>query len=151
MGPSSDDRDGRDGGRRDRLREYALTLTGHAGANPRRSPSPTLACCRSSTTSACVPAAACLNVFVLLKVAALARADRHRFWGPAAPDWLSASRQPAATTTITTFAAALIPILFTYGGWQCANYLAEEMKEPERDLPRSFSPAPWSSSPSTSW
>ena len=41
-------------------------------------------------------------------------------------------------TTVTRFGAALIPILFTYGGWQCANYLAEEMRAPERDLPRSL-------------
>ena len=43
-----------------------------------------------------------------------------------------------SVTTVTAFGAALIPILFTYGGWQCANYLAEEMKAPERDLPRSL-------------
>jgi APA family basic amino acid/polyamine antiporter len=30
--------------------------------------------------------------------------------------------------------AAMIPVLFTYGGWQTANYVAGEMKRPARDL-----------------
>ena len=33
------------------------------------------------------------------------------------------------------FGAALIPVMFSYGGWQNANYVAEEMKDPVRDLP----------------
>ena len=33
------------------------------------------------------------------------------------------------------FGAALIPVMFSYGGWQNANYVAEEMKNPVRDLP----------------
>jgi basic amino acid/polyamine antiporter, APA family len=33
------------------------------------------------------------------------------------------------------FGAAMIPVMFSYGGWQNANYLAEEMKDPVRDMP----------------
>jgi len=36
------------------------------------------------------------------------------------------------------FGAALIPILFSYGGWQNANYVAEEMHDPQRTLPRAL-------------
>jgi len=36
------------------------------------------------------------------------------------------------------FGAALIPVMFSYGGWQNANYLAEEMKNPVRDMPVSL-------------
>ena len=36
------------------------------------------------------------------------------------------------------FGAALIPIMFTYGGWQNANYVAEEIRDPRRNLPRSL-------------
>jgi APA family basic amino acid/polyamine antiporter len=34
--------------------------------------------------------------------------------------------------------AALVPILFTYGGWQQTNFIAEEIIEPERNLPRAL-------------
>ena len=36
---------------------------------------------------------------------------------------------------VLAFGAALIPILFSYGGWQSANIIAEEMREPRRTLP----------------
>lgn len=39
------------------------------------------------------------------------------------------------TTLLFAFGAALIPIMFSYGGWQNANYVAEEMKDPVRDMP----------------
>jgi len=34
--------------------------------------------------------------------------------------------------------AALVPILFTYGGWQQTNFIAEEIVEPEQNLPRAL-------------
>src|SRR5207237_9159577 len=34
--------------------------------------------------------------------------------------------------------AALIPVLFAYGGWQQTNFIAEEIIEPERNLPRAL-------------
>jgi APA family basic amino acid/polyamine antiporter len=34
------------------------------------------------------------------------------------------------------FAVSLIFIMFAYSGWNAANYVAEEMKSPERNLPR---------------
>ncbi len=34
------------------------------------------------------------------------------------------------------FLAALVPVLFAYGGWQTASFVSGEMKNPERDLPR---------------
>ena len=47
-----------------------------------------------------------------------------------------------ATTTaerhwsLTSFGAAMVPVLFAYGGWQTANFLAAEVKEPKKNLPR---------------
>jgi APA family basic amino acid/polyamine antiporter len=33
---------------------------------------------------------------------------------------------------------ALVPVLFAYGGWQMANNIAEEIRDPERRLPRAL-------------
>jgi APA family basic amino acid/polyamine antiporter len=33
-------------------------------------------------------------------------------------------------------AAAMIPVLFAYGGWQTASFVSGEMRDPRRDLPR---------------
>ena len=41
-------------------------------------------------------------------------------------------------TVAVSFGAALIPILFAYGGWQNANYVAEEIENPRRNLPLSL-------------
>jgi APA family basic amino acid/polyamine antiporter len=38
--------------------------------------------------------------------------------------------------TLTSFGAAMVPVLFAYGGWQTANFLAAEVKEPRKNLPR---------------
>jgi len=41
-------------------------------------------------------------------------------------------------STVGAIGAALVPILFTYGGWQQTNFIAEEIIEPERNLPRAL-------------
>jgi APA family basic amino acid/polyamine antiporter len=40
------------------------------------------------------------------------------------------------TWSLTSFGAAMVPVLFAYGGWQTANFLAAEVKEPKKNLPR---------------
>jgi APA family basic amino acid/polyamine antiporter len=38
--------------------------------------------------------------------------------------------------SLGAFGAAMVPVLFAYGGWQTANFIAGEIKQPERNLPR---------------
>lgn len=87
------------------------------------------------------PGSRVLNVFVLLKVAALGVIILLALWGPSSPDWMTAGRvasSPPSGGVAMAFGAALIPILFAYGGWQTANYVAEEMRDAETQLPRAL-------------
>jgi APA family basic amino acid/polyamine antiporter len=84
------------------------------------------------------PGSRVLNVFVVLKVAALAAIIVFAATAPAAPGWLTTVRVDDTPSGALAFGAALIPVLFAYGGWQNANYVAEEMRNPARDLPRSL-------------
>jgi APA family basic amino acid/polyamine antiporter len=86
------------------------------------------------------PGSRVLNVFVVLKVAALALLIGAGAFAPAHEGWWTASRAaaPGASSTLVAFGAALIPILFAYGGWQNANYVAEEIENPRRNLPLSL-------------
>lgn len=45
---------------------------------------------------------------------------------------------PPSVGLVTAFGAALIPVLFSYGGWQTAGFIAGEMKNPAKDLPRAL-------------
>ncbi|MDP9004989.1 MAG: amino acid permease, partial [Verrucomicrobiota bacterium] len=56
-----------------------------------------------------------------------------------------ASSDPMATVPIGAngtdgawkgLAAAMVPVLFAYGGWQTATFVSGEMRDPRRDLPR---------------
>ncbi len=84
------------------------------------------------------PGSRVVNVSVVLKLAALVVLIGFAFWGEAAPSWWSESRSDETPSGLLAFGAALIPILFTYGGWQKANTVAEEMRDPQRDMPRSL-------------
>jgi APA family basic amino acid/polyamine antiporter len=44
--------------------------------------------------------------------------------------------RPPSLDLLTAVGAALVPVLFAYGGWQTSGFVAGELKRPERDLPR---------------
>ena len=44
--------------------------------------------------------------------------------------------RPVSTDLITAFGAALVPVIFAYGGWQTSTFIAGEIKEPRKNLPR---------------
>ena len=84
------------------------------------------------------PGSRVLNVLVVLKVAALAILIGAGALAPEAEGWWTAARPGGSGGSLVAFGAALVPILFAYGGWQNANYIAEEIENPRRHLPFSL-------------
>ncbi len=44
-------------------------------------------------------------------------------------------QQSAGNVVATSFVFALIPVMFTYSGWNAAAYMAEEIRDPGRNVP----------------
>jgi APA family basic amino acid/polyamine antiporter len=44
----------------------------------------------------------------------------------------------ARSDDLLAFGGAMVPVLFAYGGWQTANFIAAEVHEPRRNLPRAL-------------
>jgi APA family basic amino acid/polyamine antiporter len=119
---------------------YALRLAGH----PEYAPVP-LAIASIVVLSVVnylgvKPGSRLLNVLVVLKVAALVVLIGAGAFAPAFGGWWSEARESSASPAgaVVAFGAALVPILFAYGGWQNANYIAEEIENPRRNLPLSL-------------
>ena len=83
------------------------------------------------------PGSRVLNVFVALKLLALGILIGAGLLLPE-PTPGTAAPVLSGSVTVMAFGAALVPIMFSYGGWQNANYVAEEMRDPVRQLPRAL-------------
>jgi APA family basic amino acid/polyamine antiporter len=46
--------------------------------------------------------------------------------------------RPPSFGLVTSFGAAMVPVLFAFGGWQTANFVAGEMHDPRRNLSRAL-------------
>ena len=87
------------------------------------------------------PGAATQNIFTVLKLAALAALLLAAFFAPATAVAQVPPPVPPPSDAGGIFLAlstALVPVLFSYGGWQQTNFVAEEMRDPERTLPRAL-------------
>jgi APA family basic amino acid/polyamine antiporter len=95
------------------------------------------------------------NVFTLLKLAALAILITAGLLlapgettvvggavggaGPAGADGTSVLAAPLGFMPVAlALATAFVPVLFAYGGWQQTNFIAEELIDAERNLPRAL-------------
>jgi basic amino acid/polyamine antiporter, APA family len=46
--------------------------------------------------------------------------------------------RPPSLDLVTAIGAAMVPVLFAFGGWQTANFIAAEIKDPTRNLSRAL-------------
>ncbi len=90
------------------------------------------------------PGATTQNIATLLKLVALAALigaalllSPHS--GPTAVEASVAGTPPrGAGAVVGVLGASLIPVLFSYGGWQHANHIGGEIRDPLRNLPRAI-------------
>ncbi len=86
------------------------------------------------------PGAVTQNVLTLLKLGALAALITVGLSAvvPQSPPVAPPPTPHGLPGIVVSLGAALVPVLFTYGGWQQTNFLAEEIIDPERNLPRAL-------------
>src|SRR6266571_5106070 len=84
------------------------------------------------------PAAITQNIFTMLKLVALAILIVVGVFAVTPTVPYRALPSLTVASPVGAIGAALVPILFTYGGWQQTNFIAEEIVEPERNLPRAL-------------
>jgi APA family basic amino acid/polyamine antiporter len=63
------------------------------------------------------------------------------FWPPANTAhtaWFPLMDRPPSFDLLTVFGATMIPVLFAYGGFQTSNYVAAEIRNPRKNLPKAL-------------
>jgi basic amino acid/polyamine antiporter, APA family len=83
------------------------------------------------------------SFFMVLRIVGVALVVGFGAWfmmTPHAPGiaWRPALDRPFSFDLLTVFGATMIPILFAYGGWQTSNFMASEIREPRKNLPKAL-------------
>jgi APA family basic amino acid/polyamine antiporter len=119
--------------------QYFLRIAGVSARDPKPLAVAALAVVALVNYVGVKPGSRLLNALVVLKVGALVVLILGGLWIaprlPALPFPAGVSRPPAS---LLAFAAAMVPILFSYGGWQNANVISEEIRDSRRTLPRAL-------------
>ena len=82
------------------------------------------------------------SVLMVLKIAAIAGLIAAGLFAVRAPHPLLhplLDRAPSFDL-LTAIGAAMVPVLFAFGGWQTTNFIAEEIKDPRKNLSRALVP-----------
>lgn len=75
------------------------------------------------------------NVLMLLKIATIGGLIVAGCFAPHAGGPVAMPSIPQGTALIALLGAALLPVFYSYDGWQTAPFMDEELKEPQRTLP----------------
>jgi basic amino acid/polyamine antiporter, APA family len=80
------------------------------------------------------------SLLMVLKTAAIAGlvAVGFVFFGGERVALRPALDRPPSLGLVAAFGAALVPVLFAYGGWQTSGFVMGELKKPARDMPRAL-------------
>lgn len=84
------------------------------------------------------PGAITQNVFTTLKIAALAALIVAGLTAAPQTGQTTMTAEPPSGSLFAMIGVALLPVLFAYGGWQQTNFVAAEIVEPRKTLPRAL-------------
>ncbi|MBV8808608.1 MAG: amino acid permease [Acidobacteriaceae bacterium] len=78
------------------------------------------------------------STLMVLKIAAIAVLIGVGFSAKAMDRAGTSVNEPFRPEFLVMFGAAVVPVLFAYGGWQTASFMTGEMRDPRRDLARAL-------------
>ncbi|HEX8726808.1 MAG TPA: amino acid permease, partial [Gemmatimonadaceae bacterium] len=76
------------------------------------------------------------SALMVTKIVAVLALVTIGFLAPAAPPAASGVAPGGGKPVPIAFAAAMVPVLFAFGGWQTSSFVSGELRNPTRDLPR---------------
>jgi basic amino acid/polyamine antiporter, APA family len=84
------------------------------------------------------------SFFMILRILAIAMVVAAGIWivlrPAAAPPlaWHPLLDRPLSFDLLTVFGATMVPVMFAYGGWQTSNFIAAEVRDARRNMPRAL-------------